>query len=94
MINQQVERLQKAYGKKKDPDGKEEDDNIEKAEVNEELFKMVYPAKEITTEADFRAGDQKRNRGVLAGTVKEPGAARNSIIVYWIIPISVFPKVF
>lgn len=59
MINQQIERLQKAYGKKKDPEGKEEDDNIEKAEVNEELFKMVYPAKEITNEADFRAEIKK-----------------------------------
>ncbi len=60
MINQQVERLQKAYGKKKDPEGKEDDDdNIEKAEVNEELFKMVYPAKELTNEADFRAEIKK-----------------------------------
>ncbi len=59
MVNQQVERLQKGYGKKKDPEGGEEDDNIEKAEVNEDLFKMVYPGKDITTEADFRAEIKK-----------------------------------
>lgn len=59
MINQQIERLQKAYGKKKDQEGSEEDENIEKAEINEDLFKMVYPGKEITNEADFRAEIKK-----------------------------------
>lgn len=59
MIDEQVEKLQKAYGKKKDAEGSDEDDNIEKAEVNEQLFKMVYPAKEIATEADFRAEIKK-----------------------------------
>ena len=58
-INEQIERLQKAYGKKKDPDAGDEEENIEKAEVNQELFKAVYPAKEITTEEDFRAEIKK-----------------------------------
>lgn len=55
MINQQVDRLQKGYGKKKDPEGSDEDDNIEKAELNEDLFKAAYPGKEIKTEEEFRA---------------------------------------
>lgn len=53
-INEQVERIKKAYGKKKDPDAGDEEENIENAEVNEELFKSVYPNKEIADEAAFR----------------------------------------
>jgi FKBP-type peptidyl-prolyl cis-trans isomerase (trigger factor) len=59
MVNQHIERLQKGYGKKKDPDAGNEDENIEKAEVNEELFKAAYPAKEIKTEEEFRAEIKK-----------------------------------
>ena len=54
MVNQQIERLQKAYGKKKDPDAGDEDENIEKAELNEDLFKAAYPGKEITSEEQLR----------------------------------------
>lgn len=59
MVNQHIERLQKGYGKKKDPDAGNEDENIEKAEINEELFKAAYPAKEIKTEEEFRAEIKK-----------------------------------
>jgi FKBP-type peptidyl-prolyl cis-trans isomerase (trigger factor) len=55
MVNQQIERLQKGYGKKKDPEGDNSDENVEKAELNEDLFKAAYPAKEIKTEEEFRA---------------------------------------
>lgn len=54
-INQQIERLRKGYGKKKDPEGGDEDDNIEPAEINEDLFKAAYPGKEIKTEEELRA---------------------------------------
>jgi FKBP-type peptidyl-prolyl cis-trans isomerase (trigger factor) len=59
MVNQQVERMQKGYGKKKDAEGGDEDDNIEKAEINEDLFKAAYPGKEIKTEEEFRAEIKK-----------------------------------
>lgn len=59
MVNEHIERLQKGYGKKKDPDAGNEDDNIEKAEVNEELFKAAYPGKEIKNEEEFRAEIKK-----------------------------------
>src|SRR5688572_25845776 len=59
MVNQHIERLQKGYGKKKDPDAGNDDENIEKAEINEELFKSAYPAKEIKTEEEFRAEVKK-----------------------------------
>ena len=59
MVNQQVERLQKGYGKKKDPEGGDGDDNIEKAELNEELFKAAYPGKEIKSEEELRAEIRK-----------------------------------
>jgi FKBP-type peptidyl-prolyl cis-trans isomerase (trigger factor) len=55
MVNEHIERLQKGYGKKKDPDAEASEENVEKAEINEELFKAAYPAKEIKTEEEFRA---------------------------------------
>ncbi len=54
MVNEHIERLRKGYGKKKDPDAGNEEENIEIAEINEELFKAAYPAKEIKTEEEFR----------------------------------------
>ncbi len=54
MIDKQVERIRKGYGKKKDPEGDNSEENIEPAELNEELFKAAYPAKEITNVDDFR----------------------------------------
>ncbi len=59
MVDQQLERLQKAYGKKKDPDGGEEDENIEKAELNEDFFKLAYPGKEIQSEEELRSEIRK-----------------------------------
>jgi FKBP-type peptidyl-prolyl cis-trans isomerase (trigger factor) len=59
MINQHIERLQKGYGKKKDPDAGNEEENMEKAEINEELFKAAYPAKEIKNEEEFKAEIKK-----------------------------------
>lgn len=58
-IDQQIERVRKAYGKKKDEAAGEGDENIELAEVNQELFKAVYPTKEINTEEEFRAEVKK-----------------------------------
>ncbi len=55
MVNEQVEKLRKGYGKKKDPEGGDEADNIELAELNEDLFKAAYPGKEITNEEQLRA---------------------------------------
>lgn len=55
MVNQQIERLQKGYGKKKDPEGDNSDENMEIAPLNEELFKAAYPTKEIKDEEEFRA---------------------------------------
>jgi FKBP-type peptidyl-prolyl cis-trans isomerase (trigger factor) len=55
MVNEHIERLQKGYGKKKDPDAGNEEENIEKAEINEDLFKAAYPGKEIKNEEEFRA---------------------------------------
>jgi FKBP-type peptidyl-prolyl cis-trans isomerase (trigger factor) len=63
MINKQVERLQKGYGKKKDPDAGNDEENIEKAELNEELFKAAYPGKEIKSEEEFRAQIRKDIEG-------------------------------
>ena len=54
MIDQQVERLRKGYGKKKNPDGGDDDENLEKAELNEEFYKAAYPGKEITNEEELR----------------------------------------
>lgn len=59
MVDQQLDRLQKAYGKKKDPEGGDEDENIEKAELNEDLFKLAYPGKEIHSEEELRAEIRK-----------------------------------
>src|SRR5690606_38318316 len=59
MVNQQIERLQKGYGKKKDPEGGDEDENIEKAALDEELFKSAYPGKDIKSEEDLRAEIRK-----------------------------------
>lgn len=59
MVDKQIERLQKGYGKKKNPEGGDEEENIEKAELNEELFKAAYPGKEIKTEEEFRAEVKK-----------------------------------
>lgn len=59
LVNQQIERLQKAYGKKKDPEGGEDEENIEKAEINEDLFKAAYPGKEIKNEEELRAEVKK-----------------------------------
>lgn len=54
MVNDHIERLRKGYGKKKDADAGNEEENIEKAEINEDLFKAAYPGKEIKTEEEFR----------------------------------------
>lgn len=59
MVTDQVERLQKGYGKKKDPDAGDADENIEKAEINEDLFKAAYPGKEISNEEELRAEIKK-----------------------------------
>ncbi|MBA4167473.1 MAG: trigger factor family protein, partial [Chitinophagaceae bacterium] len=59
MLNEQIERLRKAYGKKKDPDGGDEEDNIEKAELNEEFFKAAYPGKDFKSEEEVRAEIKK-----------------------------------
>jgi FKBP-type peptidyl-prolyl cis-trans isomerase (trigger factor) len=59
MINQQLEKLQKGYGKKKDPEGGDGDENIEKAELNEELFKAAYPGKEIQNLDELKAEIKK-----------------------------------
>lgn len=59
MVNEHVEKLRKGYGKKKDPDAGNEDENIELAEVNEELFKAAYPGKELKSEEEFRAQIKK-----------------------------------
>lgn len=59
MINLQIERLKKGYGKKKDAEGGDGDENIEPAELNEELFKAAYPGKEIKTEEELRAEIKK-----------------------------------
>lgn len=55
MVDHQLGRMQQAYGKKKDPEGGEEDENIEKAELNEEFFKLAYPGKEIQSEEELKA---------------------------------------
>jgi FKBP-type peptidyl-prolyl cis-trans isomerase (trigger factor) len=54
MVSQQIEKLRKGYGKKKDPEGGEGEENIEQAELNEELFKAAYPGKEIKNEEELR----------------------------------------
>lgn len=54
-VNKQIDRLRKAYGKKKDPEGGEDDENIEPAELNADLFKAAYPGKEIASEEEFRS---------------------------------------
>lgn len=59
MVNQQIVKLQKGYGKKKDPAGGDDDENIEKAELNEDLFKAAYPGKEIRNEEELRAEVKK-----------------------------------
>jgi FKBP-type peptidyl-prolyl cis-trans isomerase (trigger factor) len=59
MVNEHIERLRKGYGKKKDPDAGNEDENIELAEVNDELFKAAYPGKDIKNEEEFRAEIRK-----------------------------------
>jgi len=55
MVEKQVERIRKGYGKKKDPEGGDGEENIELAEINEDLFKAAYPGKEIKTEEEFRS---------------------------------------
>src|SRR5690606_9476192 len=59
MVDHQLDRLQKAYGKKKDPEGGDEDENIEKAELNEDFFKLAYPGKEIHSEEELRTEIRK-----------------------------------
>ncbi len=54
MITRQLERLQKGYGKKKEEAGGDEEDNIEKAPLEEEFFKSAYPGKDIKTEEALR----------------------------------------
>lgn len=59
MLDEQVERLRKAYGKKKNEEGGDDDENIEKAELNEEFFKSAYPGKDLKTEEELRAEIKK-----------------------------------
>jgi FKBP-type peptidyl-prolyl cis-trans isomerase (trigger factor) len=59
MLNEQIERLRKAYGKKINPEGGDEEENIEKAELNEEFFKSAYPGKDLKTEEEVRAEIKK-----------------------------------
>ena len=62
-VTEQLERMQKAYGKKKDPEGGDDDENIEKAEINEEFFKLAYPGKEIQNEEELRTEIKKEIEG-------------------------------
>lgn len=59
MVNEQVERMRKGYGKKKDPEAGEGEENIEPAALDEEFFKSVYPGREIGDEAGLRAEVKK-----------------------------------
>lgn len=54
MIDEQVARLRKAYGKKKDPDAGDGEDNVEPAELDEEFFQAAYPGKDIKDLASLR----------------------------------------
>jgi FKBP-type peptidyl-prolyl cis-trans isomerase (trigger factor) len=67
MINEQIERLRKAYGKKINTEGGDDDENIEKAELNEEFFKTAYPGKDIKTEEELREELKKEIEGYWEG---------------------------
>lgn len=70
LLNHRIEALQKGYGKKKNAEGGDDDENIEKAELNEELFNMAFPGKEIKTEEEFRAEIKKDIDAYFANSAK------------------------
>ena len=52
MVDEAIENVR--GGNKKPVEEGAEEQLVEKAELNEEFFKQIFPNKEITTEADFR----------------------------------------
>lgn len=66
MIDKSVESTRERFGKVLNPEAEAKDQQMEKAEMNEEFFKMVYPQDDIKTEKEFRERIRKEGEDMHA----------------------------